>query len=327
MNEFLDACESASLAAQLCGAEIWYYSSSWFSGKGFLSDSLSSAMSSASGSLITEKRSLLACSNISKELHLASSLRLPLISVNVSNSLSLNSGSLVFCPSSVQEVFDSVLLAYRICEDSKVLLPCIINIDNPNLCESMTLATEQNITSFLLKLKLPHKLDVKNPYTLLHRDSLESESIRQKAMDNALKLMEKSLDVMKTKFRRSLHPLENYMTEDAEIVFVLCGFQYGTAKSFVDNARKNNQKVGIVKLFSLRPFPEEEVIKSLENAKKIIIIDKISIGSYGMLFKEIKPFTNAVCIDVIARHLDEKDFADILEKAKKIEKQEKLWML
>jgi pyruvate ferredoxin oxidoreductase alpha subunit len=87
------------------------------------------------------------------------------------------------------------------------------------------------------------------------------------------------------------YPLfEEYFTKDAEHVMVCLGSAAGTAKAAVDELRAAGENVGLLKLRAFRPFPAEELIEALANAKSIAVMDRAdgvnAIG--GPVFSEIR---------------------------------------
>ncbi len=294
-------------------------------------ESQSSAVIAAVAASLAEKRSFLPLSKIMdiEALCAASSLRVSLVSVQTAghdNFLLLrDSGWLMFSASTNQEVLDSVTQAYQVSEDRRVMLPSIINMDM-YLREVVSLPSEQIINSMLPKLKLPRKLSIKDPQAFNYEER-DQEQIH-KAMENSLKLLQKSGETLGKKFKRNFGLLEGFMLEDAEYVFVIAGYQSGTAKCAVRNLRKQGWKVGLLRLRVLRPWPAEEILKALANAKRIAVIDTaISVGASGVLHTHMKATLPGHISSFIAqKSLTEKDFSDMLMRMKKQEKPERVWM-
>jgi len=86
--------------------------------------------------------------------------------------------------------------------------------------------------------------------------------------------------------------IEEFMTEDAEVVLVGQGTLSMSAKASVRQLREQGKKVGFVRLKWLRPFPTEEIRSSLGRFKAIGVVDRdYSFGSPhfgGVLFAEIR---------------------------------------
>jgi Pyruvate:ferredoxin oxidoreductase and related 2-oxoacid:ferredoxin oxidoreductases, alpha subunit len=82
--------------------------------------------------------------------------------------------------------------------------------------------------------------------------------------------------------------LECYHCDDAEAVLVTLGSVSGTARVVVDQLRAKGQKVGLLKLRCLRPFPREELAKAVGKAKAVGVLEKdISFGYEGTVFSAV----------------------------------------
>ena len=62
-----------------------------------------------------------------------------------------------------------------------------------------------------------------------------------------------------------------------------------TAKDLVDDMRKKGKKVGLIKIKTFRPFPEQDIIEAVKNLKAIAVLDRdISLGQQGAVYTDIK---------------------------------------
>ena len=79
------------------------------------------------------------------------------------------------------------------------------------------------------------------------------------------------------------------MVYDADYILVTSGTITSTAKVVVRELQKEGEKVGLLKMRVLRPFPFETVRKALGDRKKVAVIDRnISFGHHGVFYQEIK---------------------------------------
>lgn len=294
--------------------------------------------SAALGASAVGRRAFIACSSpLSYETFSAPFMRLPFVAVNVSRSLHgvksdhstimalRDAGYLMFFPESNQEIHDTVIHAYKVCEDSKVLLPAIVNIDGlPNLMEPVQIATDQALKGFLGKL--PVKLDVKKPATLdIYSEQYDQGRLQMsKAMENSLDLIKKTGEKWKQKFRREYSLVERFMTDDAETIIVIMGYHSATAKAAVKRLRESGKKVGVLRIRVFRPWPKSAVDAVLASAKKILVFDQaISVGIGGILRTHIGKGSALVCL---GKYPSEKDFMDAVVRVEKSEKDLKLWL-
>src|SRR5262249_44755667 len=85
---------------------------------------------------------------------------------------------------------------------------------------------------------------------------------------------------------------EEYMTEDADIVLMGMGTLSTPVKVTIRKLRDEGKKVGFVRVRWFRPFPAEELAKSLSRFKAIGVLDRdFSFGSpymSGVLANEVR---------------------------------------
>jgi pyruvate ferredoxin oxidoreductase alpha subunit len=83
--------------------------------------------------------------------------------------------------------------------------------------------------------------------------------------------------------------IDQYRMEDAETVVVALGSVLGTIKDAVDELRDAGEKVGVLKIRCLRPFPKQEIVNALRHVKHVAVVEKdISLGSGGVVAAELK---------------------------------------
>jgi pyruvate ferredoxin oxidoreductase alpha subunit len=86
--------------------------------------------------------------------------------------------------------------------------------------------------------------------------------------------------------------IDEYMTEDADIVLVGMGTLASPARVAVRRMREQGKKVGFLRIKFFRPFATEEVREALSHCKAVGVVDRdYSYGSPsfgGVLFNEIR---------------------------------------
>jgi len=201
----------------------------------------------------------------------------------------------LFCESA-QEVLDTTVMAYKIAE--KVKLPAMVCFDGfilSHTYEPVNVPTEKQVKDFVPEYVPAFKLDINNPTTIgpvAGPDSyMEFRKEQQDAMLEALKEIKKTSSEFKTKFGRSYGNglVETYKMNDAKQAVVAMGSSCTTARQAVDELRKAGKKAGLIKIKSLRPFPEQEIQKLFSKLKYAAVLDRnISVGQTGALYSEIK---------------------------------------
>ena len=204
--------------------------------------------------------------------------------------------------STAQEALDTALIAWRVAEDPRVFLPCAISADGSFLTHSQVLVKVPDKT--LVQKFLPTYdrgsllLHPDNPITVapqVNEDWLmEIRKQTDEAMRRSKGVIEEVYQEFKDTFGRGSPSsfYEEYMTEDAEIVFVGMGTLAMPVRVAVRRMREQGIKVGFVRIKWFRPFATTEIRGILSRFKAIGVIDRdYSYGAPsdgGVLFQEIR---------------------------------------
>jgi 2-oxoisovalerate ferredoxin oxidoreductase alpha subunit len=245
-------------------------------------------------------------------LHWASGSRLPIVMAvvnramgapwsiwpDLSDSLSQrDTGWIQFYCADNQEVFDTIIQAYKLCEDERVFLPAMVCLEGFILSHTYAPAKipdQGAIDSFLPEYRSGWVLDVNHPYSHANLVApewyMEFRYMIQEAMENAKRLIpEIDREYGKLSGFEYGGLIEKYKCEDADLIVFTMGTMGSDAKLAVDKLRKEGLKVGSARVRVYRPFPVEEVTKLVEHAKMLTTIDRhISFGMEGFLASEIK---------------------------------------
>ncbi len=191
-----------------------------------------------------------------------------------------------------QEVFDKHLLGYAIGEDPRLLLPQMICQDGyfvSHISGDVDLPRVEQVERFLPPYKLPFALDPRKPVS--HGPQIHPEQgpplqlERARSMEIALDIIREKTDEFSEVFGRTYpHFVEEFMLEDAEVVFVIQGGHSVTCQAAVKRLRENGVKAGMARLLWFRPFPTEDLQKALKGAKVVGVVEtNLGLGgaSYG----------------------------------------------
>jgi pyruvate ferredoxin oxidoreductase alpha subunit len=201
-----------------------------------------------------------------------------------------------------QEALDTALIAYRVAENPRVFLPCALGMDGAILTHSQAIVkipTKEQVDRFLPKYDRGRlRLHPDNPVTIapqVNEDWLmEIRRQTDQGMRNAREVLQDAYREFHQIFgRQGGNPfVEEYMTEDADVLLVGQGTLAMPAKVTVRKLREQGKKVGFVRLKWLRPFPLEEIQQVLGRAKAVGVIDRdyaFGSPSYGgVLFNDIR---------------------------------------
>jgi len=273
-----------------------------------------SAMAAVVGSSSAGVRSFTATSGqglllMHEVLHWAAGARLPIVLANVnraigpgwniwadqSDSLSQRDTGWVqiYCESN-QEVLDSVIMAYNLAE--KISLPVMLTYDAfflSHTSEIVDVPEIEQVDTFLPPYNPEFKLDVDNPRMfggmtgpdyyyeeryVMHKDALE-----------VLELYPKVCKEFNDIFGREYDIVEEYQTEDAELIVMTAGTITSVTRIALDKLYEQGKKVGMMKIRMFRPIPVERWRKVLGNAAKVVVIDRnLTAGLGGVFANEVQ---------------------------------------
>ena len=208
-----------------------------------------------------------------------------------------DSGVMQMYVEDAQESYDAHIQAYKLAEDPDVLLPIMVCIDGWNLThawEPIELLDQKSVDEFLPPYQPVQFLTPDNPvsYGTAYDDQalMEYRYMQQKAMECAKSKAVKVADEFNAMFGRHHGGLiQEYRTDDATICILAMGSIVGTVKAAVDEMRAEGIKVGLVKVRFYRPFPADEIIKAVNKAQCVAVIDRnISLGAGGALAADVK---------------------------------------
>ena len=242
-------------------------------------------------------------------LHWASGARLPIVMANVNRAMSApwtmwcdqgdslaqrDTGWLQFYCEDNQEVLDTVIMAYRIAEQA--LLPAMVCLDGfilSHTYEQVDIPAIEETDRFLPPYRAEYKLDIENPHSfngaMLPDVYMEQRMKIQEAMGKAETLAREVDREFGRAFGRSYGVLEEYRSEDAEILLVTSGTITGTARVVADEYREKGEKVGLLKMKMFRPFPTDEIRRILQKVRKVAVVDRnLSFGATGIFAQEIR---------------------------------------
>jgi len=221
-----------------------------------------------------------------------------------------DSGWIQFYVENAQEVYDTVIQAFRVAENPEVLLPAMVCLDGfilSHSLENVNVLPDDVVKKFVGIRQFPSvlthegkmaplKLDPDYPMTMgpvaFPNYYFEVKRQQEEAMKNALKIIPQVHDeyakISGRKYGDGL--LEPYSLEDAEIAIVCLGSTAGTVKTVVDELRDEEVKAGLLRIRTFRPLPVNGIRKALEDVKVVAVMDKcMSFGGYGgPVFHEVR---------------------------------------
>jgi pyruvate ferredoxin oxidoreductase alpha subunit len=276
-----------------------------------------SALSACAGSSATGARTYTATSSqglqlMSEILYIVSAMRLPIVMTVVNRTLSAplsiwndqsdimanrDCGWIMIFAENGQESFDQTLCAFRIAEDRRVSLPVIINMDGfilSHVIEPYEPVGSDVVGQFIPPFDPLYTLHPDRPVTMgafaMPELFAETKMAHEIAIRDSYAVIREAWDRWGELTGRRYLPVEEYMTEGADTVFVTMGSYGGLGMEVVDRLRAQGKRVGLVKIRLFRPFPYDDIIGTLSKFKNILVIDRaLSVGGVGgPLASEIK---------------------------------------
>lgn len=280
-----------------------------------------SAMTACIGASVTGVRSFTATSShgllyMHEMLHWAAGARLPIVMANVNRALGpgwnvwaehsdafsqRDTGWLQFFVSTVQEAYDTTLMAFRIAEDTGILLPVMVNLDGFLLSHIMQSLETVEVGDYIPPMVLPHKIDTENPtgYGALTgpNDHFKFRWEIEQAMRHSPSVIRDAEEEFARRFGRKYGPTDEYLCDDADILIVSMGTLGKEAEVAVDILRKEGVKAGSMRIRWFRPFPELDI-----RDRDLVVLDRgYSFGFGGVLTDSIKSrYRDASIFSVVA---------------------------
>ncbi len=208
-----------------------------------------------------------------------------------------DAGWLQFYSENAQEAYDNTLIALKVAENKKVLLPAMVMMDGfitSHSVENVIIEKDKTVKKFIGRYNSEYPLlNTKKPITIGPLDLFdyffEHKYQQAEAIEASRKVIKEADKEFAELTGRKYDFIEKYKTGDAEQIIVVLSSTAGTAKMVVDKLRKEGKKVGLLKIRLIRPFPNKEIAQALSKAKSVAILDRaFSFGNFGPVFTEVR---------------------------------------
>jgi len=281
-----------------------------------------SAMSACCGASATGARTFTSTSSQGMELmheilFIAAGLRLPIVMAAVNRALSAplsiwgdhsdvmaardTGWIMLFCENG-QETVDSTIIAFKIAEDRRVLLPVMVNLDGFSLShviEPIEFPSQEEVDKFLPPYDPLYTLHPDKPVTMgaygMPELYTEAKYAQEMAIRQSKDAIIEIMDDFGKRFGRYYKPVETYNTDNTDTIFIALGSINENIKTAIDELKKEGKELGLISLRLFRPFPEEELAFALKGKKKVAVIERVMPGgaANGPLFNEFSALAQA----------------------------------
>lgn len=314
-----------------------------------------SALSAVMGASVMGARTFTATSSqgllyMAEVLYYAAGGRVPLVMMNANRSVALpwsifgdqrdslsqlDSGWIQVYVENAQESLDAIIQAYALAEDPRILTPVMVNLDGfilTHTYEAVDIPDQEDVHKFLPEFDLKQKMDLNNPQNLFFTSAPQHNIWFKYQQHKALLDAKEVINDLDLKYKEIIGRgygglIDAYRCEDAEHVVVTLGSITGLVRDVVDELREKGEKVGVLKIRYMRPFPDEEIRNVLKGVKKISVLEKdISFGYAGTVYTNVISAIsgeNIIAVNHIAglggRNIDKSEIEDIFKELSEID--------
>jgi len=200
---------------------------------------------------------------------------------------------IALAPASSQECFDFTIKAFNLAERWRV--PVIVLMDEVvgHMWERVIIPPKEEIKLISRKRPtippkdfLPFKagkdlvpeMPIAGEGYRVHVTGLTHDEKGYPAMNDKAhnKLVTRLVDKIR-KNASEIIEIEEIYTEDAEVILVSFGISARICRYILDQARKRGLKVGLLRLITVWPFPEERIRKLAEHIRAFVVVE-INLG-------------------------------------------------
>lgn len=186
----------------------------------------------------------------------------------------------VFAPSSIQEMVDLTQQAFDVADMYR--MPVMIMGDGMigQMMEPIEFKERKEI-ELPAKTWATNGTECKRKKNIVNSLYIEPEELEKMVVER----YERYKEIEKKETR-----VEEYLTDDADIVIVAYGTIARVAKSAIALLREKGIKVGLIRPITLWPFPSETIAKAAKTAQKFVSVEM----SMGQMVEDVKLAVNGV---------------------------------
>jgi pyruvate/2-oxoacid:ferredoxin oxidoreductase alpha subunit len=201
-----------------------------------------------------------------------------------------------YCDSN-QDVADTALLAFRLAEDPRILLPVMVCMDAfivSHTSMEIELASQAQVDRFLPPCEIPQRLDRQHPATTggmaFPQDTMSQRLDLEEAVGRVPAVLEEHRRHFHEVFGRDVSgAVESHRCEDAERIFIASGTVATTLRDIIDERRSAGERVGMIRIKLFRPFPGEQLRALCASANKVGVLDRnYAAGTGGIFCHEVR---------------------------------------
>ena len=244
-------------------------------------------------------------------LHMASGGRLPVVMCNVNRGVfapwtlwadhqdsfaQRDTGWIQYHCSSNQEVFNTILQAFRVAE--QINIPVIVNFDGfaiSHCLMPLTLPPQEDIDRFLPPHEPEWRLDPAHPSAFSNVTNAAEYALYRRMLSDDIMA---SIPLVKQAAKEYKDitglwdgdTIDTYRLEDAEVVALAVNSMAAELRLSIDSLREQGIKAGLLRLRLYLPFPAEDIISALPQNSQVMVLDRNYNYGHpgGILASELK---------------------------------------
>ena len=311
-------------------------------------ESEQSAMSACIGAQATGLRAYTATSSqglalMHEILFVASAMRLPIVMTVVNRSLSAplsiwndqqdsfsqrDTGWIQLYVEDGQEAHDTQVQAFRIAQETSLpVMMCMDGFMLSHVYEPVEFLTQGQVRKFVPRYKPDYAMNPGKPVTMGTLATPQYYIQFRKQLHDALLASRDIIKKVNSEFARAFGRgygnglIEEIGMKGKKHALITIGSVTGTARAVAEK-----EGVGIIKVRSLRPFPEEDLRRACSGIRSVGVLEKdISLGANGSLFDEVKaalysandsPVVSSFIAGIGGRDITMDDIRDVMRKIK-----------
>lgn len=208
----------------------------------------------------------------------------------------LDSGWIQAFAENAQESLDLALMSYYIAEHKSVSTPFMVNLDGfvlTHTYEVVEVPDQEAADAFLPPYETDNKMDLLCPRNLGFSAGPQTNFIFKYKEHQGVLAARSVISEAEQKFetifgRRYTGLIEEYRTADADRILITLGSIAGLVREVVDALREEGERVGLIRIRYMRPFPNAELANALKHASAAAVLEKdISFGNEGTVFTNV----------------------------------------
>lgn len=191
----------------------------------------------------------------------------------------LDSGWIQAYAENAQEALDLALMSFYIAEHKNVSTPFMANLDGfvlTHTYEVVDVPTAEQADEFLPLFETENKMSLNEPKNLGFSAGPDTNTFFKYKEHIGLLNVRAIVDEAERRFenifgRHYSGLTESYRTDDADYIIITLGSISGLVREIVDKLRTQGEKVGLLRIRYMRPFPNEEIAEAVKKDRKSVV--------------------------------------------------------